>query len=167
MAHNSGGAPRAQPSWSGYSYTIRIISQIRITPLMGCTGGDSGNEVGFVLLSLAPGPNCLFLVLSAIVPQSDLPTLLSSAAFCKFKDLCWFKCQQSTELDIFCPILYLLSISSCHTHRLTQMAPILKTRYENFTSVSDYTELDIEASLSFQMWNFQTKEHIFTSFYST
>lgn len=44
---------------------------------MGCTGGDSENEVGFVLLSLPPGPACLFLlvlqrVFSVVVPQPIL-----------------------------------------------------------------------------------------------
>lgn len=50
------GSLRAQRSWSGYSSAIHIISWIRRSPLMGCAGGESGNEVGFVLVHLPPGP---------------------------------------------------------------------------------------------------------------
>lgn len=48
---------------------------MRISPLMGWTGGDSGNEV--VLFSLPPGPDSLFLLVvlqrafSAIAPLSN------------------------------------------------------------------------------------------------
>lgn len=51
---------------------------------MGPNGGDSGNEIGFVLLSCPPGPVRLFLLvllhgaLSAVTSSSNLFILTSS-----------------------------------------------------------------------------------------
>lgn len=57
---------------------------MRVSSLMGPNGGDSGNEIGFVLLSCPPGPVRLFLLvllhgaLSAVTSPSNLFILTSS-----------------------------------------------------------------------------------------
>lgn len=149
---------------------------------MGWTGGDSGNEVGFVLVSLPPEPDSSFLLLvlqwafCMIAPLSNLPTAPSPPFLCSVNRWTCVLIQYVPlgGNNAQCPesvsnMSYLASFSSFHTRRGVHMAATAVVHNLPPEEPTSVKSAHIDYSIFNQAYRFtvETQGTIFSCFYST